>query len=353
MLLLRETYAIKLETQSPSAEQALAQIDIQQGSNHCLCYQYHTKNAGTIDVSDIGVVTVTVTTEPVLGHLADKGGLIPATNGKCEDQNYLMIASEANICIDTESGVDAVAQGASPACCALTANQKCAFGTPTNQGAACATNADVAAGAGTSGTTFSCPAGENTYVGLVSTYGVHPDGLYVKDGDETETHKVVPVSNESCLYSLWMCACWANQAEGCLCAYEAAEQAYVTIEKPTMGHCRSGSSALTDVTAAGDGIFPVIYGAGGLALKCSPNPCQACCKHGGNKGCKCGGGKGGGGQCDCGGGGGGGYGICQSVNTPGGGGGGGGGCCCCDQGGHGGGGGYCNDGRQDCIDTCG
>ena len=34
------------------------------------------------------------------------------------------------------------------------------------------------------------------------------------------THKNVDVLNESCLFNLWMCNCWANQATGCLCAFE-------------------------------------------------------------------------------------------------------------------------------------
>ena len=28
------------------------------------------------------------------------------------------------------------------------------------------------------------------------------------------------VTNQSCLYKLWMCACWASGTEGCLCAKE-------------------------------------------------------------------------------------------------------------------------------------
>jgi hypothetical protein len=110
------------------------------------------------------------------------------------------------------------------------------------------------------------------------------DGIFNYAGDsefdcalvstpDTLTHKSVPVLNEACLYNLWMCACWANQADGCLCAFENPEQASVTIEKPSMGVCRTGSSAITDMTAAGDTVGHAQNGFGGLALKCSPNPC--------------------------------------------------------------------------------
>jgi hypothetical protein len=77
-----------------------------------------------------------------------------------------------------------------------------------------------------------------------------------------------------------------------------------------MGKCRPGATKLTDTTAMGDGIGPAKLGAGGLALRCSPNPCQACCKTGGGSSggsCTCGGGGGGG---SCGGGGYGGSGGC-------------------------------------------
>ena len=42
-------------------------------------------------------------------------------------------------------------------------------------------------------------------------------------------HLNVPVLNEACLYNLWMCACWANQADGCLCAYENEDQDSITV----------------------------------------------------------------------------------------------------------------------------
>ena len=71
-----------------------------------------------------------------------------------------------------------------------------------------------------------------------------------------------------------------------------------------MGKCGDGGSHLTDTTAMGDGVGHAQQGAGGLALRCSPNPCQACCKHGGGAGgskggCSCGGGGGGCGGSPC------------------------------------------------------
>ena len=137
-------------------------------------------------------------------------------------------------------------------------------------------------------------------------YLADPAGKYA--GDPTFTcigaaavfHKSIPVTNEKCLYALWMCACWANQASGCLCAYENPNQESVTIVKPQAGKCPDGAEKVEDMTAQGDREGHSMYGFGGLALKCSPNPCQACCKakgHGGGGacGCSCGGGGGGGG----------------------------------------------------------
>jgi hypothetical protein len=43
---------------------------------------------------------------------------------------------------------------------------------------------------------------------------------FVCGATEEWTHKNVDVLNESCLFNLWMCNCWANQATGCLCAFE-------------------------------------------------------------------------------------------------------------------------------------
>lgn len=80
-------------------------------------------------------------------------------------------------------------------------------------------------------------------------------------------HKIVPVTNEKCLYSLWMCACWANQADGCLCASEDSGKDSVTIVKPTMGSCPAGSSKLqsTGFTGGGSGSTSADGGAGALA----------------------------------------------------------------------------------------
>lgn len=79
--------------------------------------------------------------------------------------------------------------------------------------------------------------------------------------------KEVEVKNQSCLYKIWMCACWANQAPGCLCAFENADKT-VTMVKPKMGVCPMGAGKLLN---------PKAKDAGGLALQCAPNPCLACC----------------------------------------------------------------------------
>jgi hypothetical protein len=79
--------------------------------------------------------------------------------------------------------------------------------------------------------------------------------------------KIRDVTNQSCLYKLWMCSCWASQTVGCLCAKEVDGDS-VTFVKPWMGVCPNGSGKLRN---------PKAQDAGGLALKCAPNPCLACC----------------------------------------------------------------------------
>jgi hypothetical protein len=64
------------------------------------------------------------------------------------------------------------------------------------------------------------------YVGLVSEAF---DTAFNVGGQLVNVHKSVPVANEACVYALWMCACWANSADGCLCAYEEAAGVAVTI----------------------------------------------------------------------------------------------------------------------------
>lgn len=107
-------------------------------------------------------------------------------------------------------------------------------------------------------------------------------------------HLTVPVTNEACLFSLWMCACWASGSDGCLCAQENPTGS-VTITKPKEGGCKGFAGPVTDTSAAGDSKGHALLGFGGLALKCSPNPCQACCDNkcsqsrgAGCCGCRCG-----------------------------------------------------------------
>lgn len=142
---------------------------------------------------------------------------------------------------------------------------------------------------------------------FIDAAGKYPgDELFLCPADTEVRHLNVPVDNEACLYNLWMCACWANQADGCLCAFTNPNFESVKIMKPTMGTCPNGSSPVTDMTAAGDEEGHALLGFGGLALKCSPNPCQACCKGQGGSCANCKGGSGfggGGGGRGCGGGG--------------------------------------------------
>ena len=83
-------------------------------------------------------------------------------------------------------------------------------------------------------------------------------------------HHYVEVKNQSCLYKIWMCACWASQADGCLCAHENPDDT-VTMVKPKMGVCQAGEGKLLN---------PKAKDTGGYALKCAPNPCLACCSCG-------------------------------------------------------------------------
>jgi hypothetical protein len=147
------------------------------------------------------------------------------------------------------------------------------------------------------------------------------------------------ITNQSCLYKIWMCACWASQTDGCLCGRQNSSGT-ITAIRPTMGKCEDGSGPLLN---------PKAQDGGGLALKCAPNPCLACCAcskglclgngdpkdddYQGANCCDCCGSRGGytcGLGGDCGGGG-------QGCGGYGGGGSGGGGC---SSGGGSGGGGY-------------
>ena len=211
---------------------------------HCLCYKYkdHSEVAWTVgaaekydhpDIPDVPAWS---------GSIVNGGSLVAAKNGKCADQTFYVSKVD-----NTEPGT----------------------------------------------VTHHVP----WYVGYMPlkteiTIALPPE-LHDDETPYIYSHHIIPVVNEACLYNLWMCACWANQADGCLCALENPGKNDITIVKPSMGSCPEGSSKLETVTAigGGDGAFAP-DGAGGLAMKCSPNPCQACCK----AGAKCGGGGGGGGS---------------------------------------------------------
>lgn len=279
ILLLGSASAITLSMSTPSAENALAQLEASvMMAKRCLCYQFadHYVDEFATDPTFV----------PPVPHIDNGGALVlPDANGECTTKTYLVdIANDPIFLYAGDDGFD------------------------------CTTT-------------------------------------------ELWTHKNVDVLNEACLFNLWMCSCWANQATGCLCAFENPNQESVTIVKPSMGACPVGSSPVTDMTAAGDQLGHAPLGFGGLALKCTPNPCQACCKNQGGSCAKCGGGgggSGGGGSCGSGGGGSG-AGSCITQNVNGGGGGYGGGGGSCSGGGSGGGGGAdcpcCNPGN--CVECCG
>lgn len=100
--------------------------------------------------------------------------------------------------------------------------------------------------------------GETIYPG---TPGYDPTGETLDE----RFHLRVPVTNEACLYQLWMCSCWASQTDGCLCAQENNGLGTVTIIKPSQG-CPIGSGEVTDTSAAGDTKGHALLGFGGLAL---------------------------------------------------------------------------------------
>jgi hypothetical protein len=63
--------------------------------------------------------------------------------------------------------------------------------------------------------------GPTNYLGKVAEYDPTTDERWPYSlFSSAAIHKNVPVTNEKCLYALWMCACWANSEDGCLCAFE-------------------------------------------------------------------------------------------------------------------------------------
>ena len=192
--------------------------------------------------------------------------MISAVDGQCVDQVYIVTSLEDRTKCADVSGA---------------ANGDCCTDNYTDMQCVADWFPKALAAAGGAAT---CPAGEyaftcqqidasKTFYGPSAVHSVIDNSAFNTGGQLIAGHKVTAVTNAQCLYSLWMCACWANQADGCLCAFENPEQKSVTIEKPTMGKCRPGASKLTDTRADGDGVGHAKLGAGGLALRCSPNPC--------------------------------------------------------------------------------
>ena len=193
-------------------------------NHHCLCYKYKdaTEAAWTAPASythpNIPLLG------PIVGTIEGGGSLVVATDGKCEDQTFYVSKTD---------------------------------------------------GTGTGEVLHHVP----WYIGYMPlrdelTIPLPPRLINTYEDPYVFGHRIVPVVNAACLYNLWMCACWANQADGCLCALENPGKNDVTIVKPSMGTCPEGSSKLegTSAIGGGDGAFAP-DGAGALALKCSPNPC--------------------------------------------------------------------------------
>lgn len=100
-----------------------------------MCYQYGTVNYGVLDNTvavvppgpstfDIASVTDgTTAVGPVQAHIADKGALVPAVNGNCEDQTYVVKGNinEGTPSCGTGAGVAASAAGYN-GCCGLSTN---------------------------------------------------------------------------------------------------------------------------------------------------------------------------------------------------------------------------------------
>ena len=203
--------------------------------------------------------------------------MISAVDGQCIDQVYVVTSlQDRTQCADD----DVVGSAVAGDCCAVDyPDMVCQTGWFAK--ALAATDSNSCANPGE--IAFTCqqidtssaasPTHSDTFYGPSALNSVIDNSAFNTGGQLIAGHKVTAVTNAQCLYSLWMCACWANQADGCLCAFENPEQKSVTIEKPTMGKCRPGASKLTDTRADGDGVGHAKLGAGGLALRCSPNPC--------------------------------------------------------------------------------
>jgi hypothetical protein len=229
----------------------LAQIDVAATLNQsCLCFKYHDHVEEEWTEAAFIHANIPTMDLPISGTIEGKGALVAAKDGKCVNQTFYV------------SKIDEVE-----------------VGEPLHD------------------TPFYID-----YMPLASEVDIPmPPRLVANENPWIFGHKIVPVVNEACLYSLWMCACWANQADGCLCAFENPGKNDITLIRPQMGKCPDGSSDLMYTGAAGPGYGNFATdGAGALALKCSPNPCQACCKGqggscsgcGGKGGKGCGGGKG-------------------------------------------------------------
>ena len=157
------------------------------------------------------------TTPLVVSGLVSAGGaLVSAIDGECNDASYIVTQNEdSSMCTGATGCCVPVAAGS------IDISFQCAAGYYPK---ALVSSVDLG---------LLCPSGEVAFTcQLISTvapvpqtiYGNHlstvTDTLYNVAGQLVHSHKVVPVTNEQCLYSLWMCACWANQADGCLCAFE-------------------------------------------------------------------------------------------------------------------------------------
>ena len=97
LLFTASTQAVKLSTSSPSAEQALVQMEEAANNGNCMCFQYAGSATQDLTVA-VGVFSIT-----------DGGALNLAVNGKCETRIY------AGVKVDTGTTPNTVVYPGDPA----------------------------------------------------------------------------------------------------------------------------------------------------------------------------------------------------------------------------------------------
>jgi hypothetical protein len=89
LLFTASTQAVRLSTNSPSAEQALVQMEEAASGGNCMCFQYAGSEGQDLTVPT-GVFSIT-----------NGGGLNLAVNGKCETRKYAGVKVDTTTTPDT------------------------------------------------------------------------------------------------------------------------------------------------------------------------------------------------------------------------------------------------------------